>query len=99
MRKVAMNPTIKKKWIRALRSGRYEQANRFLMSPQGGFCCLGVLGKIQGLPDDKLCLQMTSDLPRGKNARLSRAARDRLAGMNDDGKTFEEIAAYIARHY
>lgn len=43
-----MNPEIKKRWLGALRSGRYDQGrNGYLRQPHGRgnalFCCLGVL--------------------------------------------------------
>lgn len=37
-----MNPVVKGKWLQALRSGEFNQARRFLRTPEG-FCCLGVL--------------------------------------------------------
>lgn len=37
-----MNGKVKKKWIRALRSGRFKQAHDSLRT-EDGFCCLGVL--------------------------------------------------------
>lgn len=37
-----MNPTIKERWVEALRSGDYEQGARRLSSA-AGLCCLGVL--------------------------------------------------------
>ena len=37
-----MNPTIKKKWINALRSGKYKQTTENL-KVGNSFCCLGVL--------------------------------------------------------
>ncbi len=37
-----MNPEIKDKWLKALRSGEYKQAFAVLKSTDG-FCCLGVL--------------------------------------------------------
>lgn len=41
-----MNPEIKKKWLEALRSGKYEQTTGKLCEKNGdfeGYCCLGVL--------------------------------------------------------
>ena len=41
-----MNPYTKRKWVKALRSGEYEQADRTLVngSPEeAGYCCLAVL--------------------------------------------------------
>lgn len=37
-----MNQDIKKRWVEALRSGKYKQGKERLKSEQG-FCCLGVL--------------------------------------------------------
>jgi hypothetical protein len=37
-----MNPKIKKKWIKALTSGKYKQAKGMLRKGDA-FCCLGVL--------------------------------------------------------
>ena len=37
-----MNPQIKQKWLNALRSGEYQQTQRYLRK-EDGFCCLGVL--------------------------------------------------------
>ena len=37
-----MNPTVKAKWVAALRSGEYTQSTGRLKT-EGGFCCLGVL--------------------------------------------------------
>lgn len=45
-----MNKKVKKKWIRALRSGQYDQVQGALCaeaaSDRTGFCCLGVLCNI-----------------------------------------------------
>lgn len=39
-----MNPSVKEKWLEALRSGEYKQAvGRLRWPPTGGFCCMGVL--------------------------------------------------------
>ena len=38
-----MNPTVKQKWLTALRSGEYEQAQHELHTHDHHFCCLGVL--------------------------------------------------------
>jgi hypothetical protein len=41
-----INPEVKAKWVAALRSGEYKQCKGRLHSPDGGFCCLGVLSDI-----------------------------------------------------
>lgn len=39
-----MNPEVKKKWVNALRSGKYKQTNGMLHnSYDNSYCCLGVL--------------------------------------------------------
>lgn len=47
-----MDPAIKEKWVKALRSGAYRQGSEAfrLRSPQFGieYCCLGVLCEISG---------------------------------------------------
>lgn len=94
-----------KRWIKALRSGEYKQSNSRLRSGSG-FCCLGVLcdlaakdggpqwdGSYYGpvkehiwaFPDDIMVDFMVSD---GE-------AFSKLAEMNDNGKSFKEIADYI----
>jgi hypothetical protein len=47
-----MKKTVAMKWIKALRSGRYKQAKRFLRvkeAKQDGYCCLGVLCNLSKL--------------------------------------------------
>lgn len=38
-----MKKNIKKRWIKALRSGEYEQGKGRLKDEEGKYCCLGVL--------------------------------------------------------
>lgn len=38
-----MNADVKKKWLDALRSGKYQQGYGRLRTNEGGYCCLGVL--------------------------------------------------------
>lgn len=44
-----MDADIKRKWVDALRSGKYKQARGKLKNRAGGFCCLGVLCDIVGV--------------------------------------------------
>ena len=56
-----------KKWVEALRSGRYKQTSMFLRRKKiSGFCCLGVACEISGLgqwDDDGAYLGDVSTLP------------------------------------
>lgn len=45
----------KKKWVAALRSGKYNQGASLLYnSNNNGYCCLGVACAILGIPDESL---------------------------------------------
>lgn len=95
----------KRLWIKALRSGKYKQGQHQLR--QGDeFCCLGVLCKVvkprvrwdaynekfQGeslMPPTQLLKEIGLPLRSAKS----------LAKMNDDGKTFEQIAKRIQAKY
>lgn len=43
-----MKPSIKKRWLEALRSGKYQQGKGVLLDKDHNFCCLGVLCDIAG---------------------------------------------------
>jgi hypothetical protein len=38
-----MDAAVRADWLAALRGGEYEQGKMFLRTPDGKFCCLGVL--------------------------------------------------------
>ncbi len=44
-----MNPEVKAAWLKALRSGEYQQGKSQLKTPEGAYCCLGVLCDISKL--------------------------------------------------
>jgi hypothetical protein len=102
-----MNPEIKAKWIEALRSGRYTQAEGFLRI-NDSMCCLGVLcdiiapedwdrqGEFRGedmLPPEELC--DTIGLPRP--ARVAELTNDPEAGtITNDLATMNDGGASFA---
>ena len=49
-----MNARIKRKWVTALRSGKYVQGRGFLRDEDDGYCCLGVLCSIFAKEKSKL---------------------------------------------
>lgn len=101
-----MKAALKKRWIAALCSGKYQQARNGLRTTQG-FCCLGVLCDLidstkwhraegRDWQYDNRGAYIPSEIrePLG----LSDQDENRLACMNDtEKKSFKEIAAYIAR--
>ncbi len=52
---VKLIPEVKKVWVDALRSGRYQQAYQDLIGKDGGHCCLGVLIAELGCKIEKSC--------------------------------------------
>lgn len=102
-----MDRKAKKKWLKALRSGRYKQGQQFLLQ-NGKSCCLGVLCATQRLKPRSagagtgvmLFGKSGSDcyLPRDLQEKLGIAdsVQNDLIDMNDTKKkTFKEIADWI----
>lgn len=103
-----MDVTVKDKWLKALRSGNYKQAKGTLRKTVG-YCCLGVLCDVVDNTKWVAC----SGIEEGyynwnrsmaycpfdiqKTLKLSDIDLDILMRMNDEGKTFSEIADYIER--
>lgn len=87
-----MDKKLKKKWVKALRSGRYKQIQNTLVT-NGGYCCLGVLARVMDPKGKRL------DMGYPDNDVLDRHTAKTLATMNDEGgKSFPEIADYIESH-
>lgn len=110
----------KAKWLTALRSGTYQQGECSLAHPDYNddneflgmrYCCLGVAGKVMGLPDDQLkWAGIIADLREEKylfppvlqqpiTCMTPTGEKgnvvDRLTGMNDNGISFSKIADWI----
>ncbi len=105
-----MNKKLKKKWVQALRSGKYEQARSFLVVNRTGdfkpqFCCLGVLCDINNMTSvhkNGFTKVLRSNSEGGVlsskglvQVGLTNKEQGTLANMNDTGSTFGEIATYI----
>lgn len=87
-----LDPELKAKWVEALRSGKYTQGKDRLQR-SGCYCCLGVLQVIHPIPsetDDELL-----DITEATKLGLNFTAQAVLAAMNDEGRSFEQIADYI----
>src|ERR1043165_7751454 len=89
-----------RKWVAALRSGKYKQGRDVLYSPKG-YCCLGVAGKaVAKIPAKEMRGRMF--LPDGTASRLglNETLQSRLARMNDKAMmSFKEIASWIEKRF
>lgn len=105
-----LKPEIKKAWLEALRSGKYEQGHQALRTVDSKFCCLGVLCDIVN-PNDwhsngpfAWTYGFHGEIgvtPRAlrDDVQLDAGAEDKLINMNDvDGADFEHIAQYIEQN-
>lgn len=97
---------IKNKWLEALRSGNYKQCTGYLHKGEG-YCCLGVLEDILGAewelapgsantvyrPVGTQSIYMTSY--SFDDSLNSIDIINQAAIMNDNGKSFSQIASYL----
>lgn len=114
-----MNKEWKKKWIEALRSGKYQQGKRMLRHREtNNFCCWGVLCDIvdpagwrepvmngdgygylnpsnTGMPPEVVYEKCGLVYNPDTGLLQSDTIADELASMNDNGKSFKEIADKI----
>lgn len=82
----------RKKWVDALRSGKFKQGRGALRSPDGSFCCLGVADEVCKLKDPSSYLLRSTGAKLGLNQEL----QHQLYTMNDvDRVSFCEIAKAI----
>jgi hypothetical protein len=95
-----MDAEIKRKWVEALRSGKYEQTQGRLHLA-GAHCCLGVLCSVRGMKIGFNDQVIHGGVPAGYeplHELVGDKACVKLADMNDHGKSFAEIADYIEKH-
>lgn len=98
---------LRRKWVKALRSGKYKQTQSKLFDGKG-YCCLGVLCKVAGVKPvkNKLdffefmkqedCLPATIRKQIGLNTDYGQYnVYESLATDNDNGLTFKQIADII----
>ena len=106
-----MNPKIKARWLKALRSGRYKQAKGQLRKADS-FCCLGVLcdlarkSKINkwdgeffdGIEDvPPMSVWNWAGLMGPNPVVMTRKGPETLSALNDRGVKFSTIANYIEK--
>jgi hypothetical protein len=97
-----MDPQLKRKWLIALRSGRYKQGRDQLKRGRK-FCCLGVLADVAGCRWEKT---RNCSLPRPSlygytlsslgllldmnNHWVSEQAQNKLSSMNDGSPAYDD---------
>ena len=106
-----LKQSVKKKWIAALRSGKYKQGDSALHKGEK-YCCLGVLAEVLGAEwkdngyylnvpfvDDKLVGAKGSAHGYLSPAfcGLYKKTQVALGSKNDTGLSFKEIADYIEK--
>lgn len=109
-----MDAAVKQKWVAALRSGEYTQGKgglKQLVEDEVQHCCLGVLCEVLETPQRRAEDQSVWFFGTEENnhhgfltepvlaqAGLSDDAQHKLASMNDQGRSFAEIADYIDKN-
>lgn len=101
----------KTKWLVALRSGEYRQAQGYLYNPEsGGYCCLGVAEAVCGTPiSDLEGISVIANSHAGSCMIPSQVRtpvelhdpelQGKLACMNDGGSmSFLDIANWIEQN-
>ena len=98
-----MDAKIKAKWVKALRSGKYQQGRAFL-ERAGAYCCLGVLCKVMGRQVEQN--ENHEEIPpraildaAGLHHKTAQKLADKNdgSGGEDHAHSFNEIAAYIEK--
>jgi len=94
-----LNPEDKAKWVAALRSGQYTQGRGELKDYYGCFCCLGVACEIgiaeEGIEGLDPGIRHANILTKPSFMPLNE--QEKLAILNDTGKSFIEIADHIEK--
>ena len=99
----------KDKWVKALRSGDFEQAEGTLFDGENKYCCLGVGAVICGIPKIEILnfgyieehlfsLIKQYKIPKQIVGDNRNEIVAKLSGFNDKGLSFKWIAAYIERY-
>ena len=105
-----LGKTVKRKWLKALRSGEIPQKTSELGQVKTGMCCLGVLAYVCGVPENLIKNRgsITQDLYNHSKYSLPASIlniekggqlSEKLIEFNDNKKwSFKKIATYIDRY-
>ncbi len=104
--KLKINIPLFKKWIKVLRSGKFKQGHQFLRRDDE-YCCLGVFCEIskeatwKAVPDNTSfsydCANKTLPASVRNLSKIPWLLEMELVKMNDNGKTFKQIANRIEK--
>lgn len=96
-----MNKKLMQKWVKALRSGKYEQARGELYNKTcDSYCCLGVLYKeVRGKNPRKGAILLNGDYCGLASEDGARSEAMCLSILNDVGLGFNAIADIIEKEY
>jgi hypothetical protein len=102
----------KKKWLKALRSGDYQQGEAYLKNKSWDeateYCCLGVACEVAGAKinmkkypnfiESGCGIRGIKKVPKVLIGGEDNKVTDRLASMNDSGRGFKAIANWIEKN-
>lgn len=94
---------LRDEWTEALRSGTYPRGTTRLLSDDGCYCAIGVLGKLAGIPDEDLVLdEAYTEITRatGLSESLMCAVFIRNDGLSagGTGMAWPDLADWIDAH-
>lgn len=108
MTELALKHAIKSKWVKAPRSGEYDQGTGWLKDEYGGYCCLGVLCMViaprkwkEHRHDGALSFPGRNVLKAAGVAQEDVSTHPfwKLAKLNDAGTSFAKIADIIEAEF
>lgn len=97
-----MDKKLKRKWVAALRSGKFRQTTGMLrdqdeIDGEAEFCCLGVLCEVAKVKYNGNNGQLPPDF--STQVCVGDVTQTKLIGMNDDkGYGFKRIATWIEKN-
>lgn len=111
--KIKLPKKFKAKWLKALRSGKFQQSRNGNLVDDEGYCCLGVAGVVCGVSDKRMA--DCAFLSRRENGikvlkTVEKALKQpildnpldsveaELACMNDGTRSFKQISNWIEKH-
>lgn len=95
-----MRKKIAKKWVKALRSGDYDQGDGMLRDKQGNFCCLGVLCNLHAQTHPKIAAKETDPLEYlGRDVDLPDEVQEWAEMNHTDGVPRGDVGIHIRGNY